>query len=140
MVVVQNEDGTPSWQTSAQPSRAALDDEDLSWEAFCNACPRLVKAAAAAQWTDERVDILAGFFGGILSHTWRGSRDPLQQQTLQVYMAEQRRLWHVALANDAGYNLSIINDRILDTTYHRVYAQDRARLDALARSTNAYVQ
>ncbi|KZP21509.1 hypothetical protein FIBSPDRAFT_953541 [Athelia psychrophila] len=140
MVVVKNDDGTPSWQTAAQPARNAVDDEDLPWEVICNACPLLVKAAETAQWTEERVDIMAGFFGGILSHRWRGSRDPLELRALQVYLAEQRRLWHVCLANGKGYNLSMFNEALLRDTYERVYRLDRIRQDALARSANSYVQ
>lgn len=140
MVVVRNDDNTTSWQTNAQPARGVLDDEDLPWEAVCNACPLLVKAAADAGWTDERIDILAGFFGGILTHRWRSSRDPLELKALQVYMAEQRRLWHIAILKKQGYNLSIFNEALLRDTYERVYRQNRNTLDARLHRPNPYVQ
>lgn len=140
MVVVRNDDGTTSWQAAAQPARGALEDEDLTWEAVCNACPLFIKAAVDAQWTDDRVDMLAGFFGGVLSHRWRGSRDPLELRALHVYMSEQRRLWHAAIAiQNGGYNLSIFNEALLRDTYERVYREDRRKQDAFARRVNTSV-
>lgn len=53
MVVVKNDNNSTSWQTIAQPARGVLDDEDLAWEAVCNACPLLVKSAADAGWTND---------------------------------------------------------------------------------------
>lgn len=140
MVVVSNDDGTTSWQTSAQPSRGVVDDEDLPWEVVCLACPLLVKAAANAGWTDERIDILAGFFGGIITHPWRGSRDHLERRSLHIYLAEQRRLWHNAIASkNGGYNISIFNDQLLRDTYERVYRRERNKMDEQARRQNPYV-
>lgn len=140
MVMTTNEDGTTAWQSAAQPARGVIDDEDLPWEVVCTACPLLVTAAASAGWTDERIDMLAGFFGGIVTHPWRGSRDPHERRALHVYLAEQRRLWHAAIASTTGgYNISMFNHQVLCNTYERVYRGERIRLDELARKPNPYV-
>lgn len=140
MVMVINDDGTNSWQTTAQPARGVLDDEDLPWEVVCTSCSLLVTAAANAGWTDDRIDILSGFFGGIVTHPWRGSRDLVERRALQVYMAEQRRLWHASIGSSiGGYNISMFNHQLLRDTYERVYRRERTKLDEIARKPNPYV-
>lgn len=139
MGIVKNKDGSVSWEVTAQPARTALNNEDLPWEVVCNTCPLLVKACANAGWTDKHLDILAGFFGGILTHCWRGLADPMELCLLHVYLTEQRRLWHSSLASGTRYNLSIFNDRLLKDTYERVYRQDHRVQDALARAAYTYV-
>ncbi|KAF8803480.1 hypothetical protein BYT27DRAFT_7020019, partial [Phlegmacium glaucopus] len=50
-----------------------------------------------ADWPQDHVTMLAKFWGNLQIHELRSSRDPLDQKTLIVYQAEQRRLWHLAI-------------------------------------------
>jgi len=72
------------------------------------------------------VAMLAKFWGNLQVHELRSSRDPLDQKTLLVYQAEQRRLWHLAITSPRGaYNLSRINEEIMKKTREKVYWDDR---------------
>ena len=74
--------------------------------------------------------MLAKFWGNLQMHEYRFSRDPLDQKTLLVYQAEQRRLWHLAIASPQGaYNLSRINEDIMRKTKEKVYWDERRQKD-----------
>lgn len=102
LVMIQNEDGSTSWQSVVQPAKGVVNDEDLTFEDFCNACPLFIKGLEDASWPEDRVDMLAGLWSSIQTHLWRRSRDPLERQALLVYAAEQRHLWHAAISALGG--------------------------------------
>ncbi|KAF8802318.1 hypothetical protein BYT27DRAFT_7215415 [Phlegmacium glaucopus] len=113
MVMLRLPDGVTSWvpAASARTASGVVDDKDLPWEDFCQAAPRMIVAMEEADWPQDRVTMLAKFWGNLQVHEFRSSRDPLDQKALIVYQAEQRRLWHLAISSPRGaYNLSRIND------------------------------
>ena len=86
----------------------------------------MIVAMEEADWPQERVAMLAKFWGNLQIHELRSSRDPLDQKTLIVYQAEQRRLWHLAISSPQGaYNLSRINEEIMRKTRDKVYWNER---------------
>lgn len=132
MVMLRQSNGTTSWVPAASARNAArvTDDKDILWEDFCQAAPRMIVAMEEADWPQDRVTILAKFWGNLQVHELRSSRDPLDQKTLIVYQAEQRRLWHLAISSPHGaYNLSRINEEIMRKTRERVYWDDRKLKD-----------
>lgn len=140
MTVTQKEDGSVSWEPTAQAPRGVVDDEDLPWEDFCTACPLFIKATEDALWSAERIDMISGLFYAVQTHPWRRSRDLLERRALLVYAGEQRRLWHAAIDSaSSGYNISIFNESILRATHDRIYREDRRTQDAAARYATMYV-
>ncbi|KAF8802838.1 hypothetical protein BYT27DRAFT_7111300 [Phlegmacium glaucopus] len=132
MVMLRRPDGSSSWVPSASTRDAAgvSDDKNISWEDFCQAAPRMIVAMEEADWPQDRVSMLAKFWGNLQVHELRSSRDPLDQKTLIVYQAEQRRLWHIAISSPRGaYNLSRINEEIIRKTREQVYWNDRRLKD-----------
>jgi hypothetical protein len=130
MAMVHRADGTTSWipAASARDARRVIDDKDISFEDFCQAARRMVTAMEEARWPEERVVMMAGLWGNLQMHEFRKSRDPLDQRTLLVYQAEQRRRWHVALTSpQGGYNLSRINEELMQKTRLRVHWDDNKR-------------
>ncbi|KAF8814939.1 hypothetical protein BYT27DRAFT_7238623 [Phlegmacium glaucopus] len=132
MVMLRRPDGSTSWVPSASTRDATgvLDDKDISWEDFCQAAPRMIVAMEEADWPQDRVSMLAKFWGNLQIHELRSSRDPIDQKPLIVYQAEQRRLWHLAISSPRGaYNLSRINEEVVRKTRERVYWEDRRLKD-----------
>lgn len=132
MVMLRQSNGTTSWvpAASARNTTRVTDDKDILWEDFCQAAPRMIVAMEEADWPQDRVTILAKFWGNLQVHELQSSRDPLDQKTLIVYQAEQRRLWHLAISSPHGaYNLSRINEEIMRKTRERVYWDDRKLKD-----------
>ncbi|KAF8800746.1 hypothetical protein BYT27DRAFT_7116798 [Phlegmacium glaucopus] len=130
--MLRRPDGSTSWVPAASTKTASgvIDDKDIPWEDFCQAAPRMIVAMEEADWPRDRVTMLAKFWGNLQVHELRSSRDPLDQKTLIVYQAEQRRLWHLAISSPRGaYNLSRINEELIRKTRDRVYWDDRKQKD-----------
>jgi hypothetical protein len=128
MVMLRLPNGSTSWVPAASNRTASgvIDDKNILWEDFCQAAPRMIVAMEEAAWPQERVAMMAKFWGNLQVHELRSSRDPLDQITLIVYQAEQRKLWHLAIASPQGaYNLSRINEEIMRKTREKVYWEDR---------------
>jgi hypothetical protein len=132
MMMVRLPNGSTSWVPAASTRVASgvIEDKNILWEDFCQACPRMIVAMEEADWPQDRVAMLAKFWGSLQVHELRSSRDPLDQKTLIVYQAEQRRLWHLAIASPQGaYNLSRINEEVMKKTKEAVYWDERRRKD-----------
>ena len=132
MIMVRLPNGSTSWvpAASARTASGVIDDKNILWEDFCQAAPRMIVAMEEADWPQERVGMMAKFWGNLQIHELRSSRDPLDQRTLIVYQAEQRRLWHLAIASPQGaYNVSRINEEIMRKTRETVYWDERRRND-----------
>jgi hypothetical protein len=132
LMILRLPNGSTSWAPAAstKTSSSVLDDKNILWEDFCQAVPRMIVAMEEADWPKERVVMLAEFWGKLMVHELRSSRDPLDQKTLIIYQAEQRRLWHLAISSPQGaYNLSKINEEIIRKTRDKVYQEDRRLKD-----------
>lgn len=132
MVLSSLPDGSTAWVSSASARNASsvVNDEDLSFEDFCQACPRFIAAIEEADWPPDRVRMLAVFWKNLQVHEYRSLRDPIAQKTLLAYQAEQRKRWHVVAKSAAGpYDLSAINTKVLERTRDKVYWQERAKRD-----------
>ena len=128
MIMVRLPNRSTSWvpAASSRTSSGVIEDRYILWEDFCQAAPRMIIAMEEADWPQERVAMLAKFWGNLQIHELRSSRDPLDQKTLIVYQAEQRRLWHLAISSPQGaYNLSRINEEIMRKTRDKVYWNER---------------
>ena len=132
MTMLRLPNGSTSWvpAAAAKTSSNVVEDKNILWEDFCQAAPRMIVAMEEADWPQERVAMLAKFWGNLQIHELRSSRDPLDQRTLIVYQAEQRRLWHLAIASPQGaYNLSRINEEVMRKTREKVYWDERRLKD-----------
>jgi hypothetical protein len=138
MMMLRLPNGSTSWAPAAstKTSSSVLEDKNILWEDFCQAAPRMIVAMEEADWTKERVAMLAEFWGKLMVHELRSSTDPLDQKTLIVYQAEQRRLWHLAISSPQGaYDLSRINEEIMRKTRDKVYYEDRRLRDYYHRDS-----
>ena len=127
MTMIRLPNGSSSWAPAASTKAAnPTEDRNILWEDFCQAAPRMIVAMEEADWPQERVAMLAKFWGNLQIHELRSTRDPLDQKTLIVYQAEQRRAWHLAISSPQGaYNLARINEEIMRKTREKVYWDER---------------
>jgi hypothetical protein len=83
-----------------------------------------------AAWPADRIKMMALFFRNLQAHEYRSMRDPLAQKALLLYQSEQRKRWHLAVKTAVGaYDLSRINNELLERTRTRVYFDDREKKD-----------
>ena len=132
MTMIRLPNGSSSWvpAASSRTSSIVTEDRNILWEDFCQAAPRMIVAMEEADWPQECVAMLAKFWGNLQIHELRSSRDPLDQRTLIVYQAEQRRLWHLSISSPQGaYNLARINEEIIRKTREKVYWDERRLKD-----------
>ncbi|KDQ49952.1 hypothetical protein JAAARDRAFT_142640 [Jaapia argillacea MUCL 33604] len=131
MVMTHQSDGNTGWTPAAAVrSGHVVDDKDMAWEDFCQAAPRMVIAMQQAGWPDDRIQMLAEFWGSLQIHELRASPDPLDQKTLLVYQADQRIQWHRAITAPQGaYDISRISNEVMNKTRDQVYRDDRRLKD-----------
>jgi hypothetical protein len=117
--------------SSTKESKGVVEDQDLDWEDFCIAAPRMIEAMGRANWPPERIQMMSNFWANLQEHPFRSSGAPFEQKALLLYQAEQRRLWHIAINTPhSGYNLSIINESLLRDAKERLFWKDRTRAEA----------
>ena len=76
----------------------------------------MIEAIGRANWPCEHIQMMADFWANLQEHPFHSSM-PFKQQSLLIYQAEQRRLWHITIIRlHSGYNLSIINKALLHNT------------------------
>ena len=122
--LVKRDDGSTSLVSalSSKESRSVVEDNKLSWDDFCIAAPHMISAISWSEWPPDQINMMTKFWMNINTHPYRLLRDPLDQNTLLLYQAEQRKLWHQAI-NSPGhrYDLLQINEELLHQTKDRLY-------------------
>ncbi|KAG1796690.1 uncharacterized protein HD556DRAFT_1234065 [Suillus plorans] len=116
MILSTLADGSTAWVSSAsmRSARAVVNDENLPFEEFCQACPRFLTAIEEAEWPQDRVRMMARFWMNIQVHQFHSLRDPIAQKSLLVYQSEQRKHWHIVVKSSVGpYDLSLVNEKVL---------------------------
>jgi hypothetical protein len=130
--LIKREDGSTSLvpTASSKETKTIVEDQDLTWDDFSIAAPRMIDALSLAEWPEDRIRMMVRFWANLTTHHFRSSRNQLDRDALLLYQAEQRRLWHQAINSPGhGYDLSEINEELLRQTKERLYWIDRARKD-----------
>ncbi|KAG1885230.1 hypothetical protein F4604DRAFT_1901142 [Suillus subluteus] len=120
MVPSIGEDGSTVWVSAATSKLAAgvIADRDLTPVDFAQAIPRIMAAIEEWDWTKQRVQMLAQFWGAIMLHRYWNSKDQLASHTILLYQKEQRCAWHSAILSSSGsWDLSIIDEPTLLRTF-----------------------
>ncbi|KAG6873492.1 hypothetical protein C0993_001405, partial [Termitomyces sp. T159_Od127] len=84
MVAVAGRDGKVDLvpAAAARESKNAVPDRLLTWDDFTVAVRRILFAMETAAWTEQRIKMLANFWGRLQAHPYRSSSDPLDTEAL----------------------------------------------------------
>ncbi|KAG1904843.1 uncharacterized protein F5891DRAFT_944792 [Suillus fuscotomentosus] len=129
-LIPSEQDGAMVWISAAasKPSKHVVPDRFLSPVDFAQAVPRIVAALEEHDWPNQRVLMLARFWGAIMTHRYWNSNNQIAQRALMIYQEEQRRAWHMAVAlGNGAWDLSIISDTMLACLFDRVLRESRHR-------------
>ena len=111
-------------------------DEDLCWEDFLEATPRIVVSMRDNDWADDRIQMFVDFWTAIHRHPWRHASDRFSQQALRAYQAQQRRKWHLAAGTSHSWSLAKINQDVLQETRDAIIADAHQRELAALNEVN----
>jgi hypothetical protein len=132
MVPTAGPDGSTTWITAsaARPASSVIPDHSLTPTDFAHAVPRAIASLKKRGWDDNRVRMLASFWGGLMFHRYWSSPSPLEQRALLTYQDEQRRAWHQAIPlTDGAWDISILDHGEISEILDRLYREDRQRRD-----------
>ncbi|KAG2130731.1 hypothetical protein DEU56DRAFT_740482 [Suillus clintonianus] len=133
MVPTAAVDGTTTWTaaSAARPAAGVIPDHLLAPLDFSRAVPRFIASLEDRGWTNQRIIMLANFFGALMLHRYWTSDDVHEQRALLAYQEEQRRAWHQAIPQPNGaWNISIIDEVEMSRVFDRIYHADRNRADS----------
>ena len=117
-VLKANSDGTHTLVNALAGKRGLktelLSDDQISWEQFFEAMPRIIDYMKQYNWPKDHVDMHYTFWLNLHSHPWRTSTDRFAKQALLTYQARYRWRWHLTIGTNAGFSLAKINQAALD--------------------------
>ncbi|KAF8123258.1 hypothetical protein EV363DRAFT_1404015 [Boletus edulis] len=96
---------------SVRASENALPDHELSFSDFLKAKNCFLEFAKKANWPSVNLDAVAKFFWFLETHPLL--QLPLGEKTILTYAARVRQDWHRVLKVERGYDISIINSRLM---------------------------
>ncbi|KAG1868724.1 hypothetical protein C8R48DRAFT_542078, partial [Suillus tomentosus] len=87
MVLSTLPDGLTAWVSAALPHNTffIINNEDISFEDFCQACLRFITAIEEADWPVDHVRMLAIFWKNLQVHKFHSIQDPIVQKDLLTY-------------------------------------------------------
>ncbi|KAJ7648791.1 hypothetical protein DFH06DRAFT_948891, partial [Mycena polygramma] len=100
--------------TAFRASKKVVRDEELTWTQLSIAKTGYMSAIGAAGWSTEHRAAISSFFYAIENHPSRMNHDDYADNILIIYQARARRFWHDMLAQGTGFNLAIINDKLVE--------------------------
>jgi len=72
MIMSTLADSSTAWVSAVSTcnAQAVINDEDLLFEEFCQACPRMLTAMEQVDWPEDRVRMMAKFWRNIQVHKY----------------------------------------------------------------------
>ena len=135
LVLTAGPDGQQTWVTAGairDPKSAVTKDENLSWEEFNQAAPRMIIAMKQHEWPEDRISMHVQFWTALQTHCWRHDLDELRQRTLLLYQSQQHHLWHLTVGGPNSWSIAELNnDLIVEAREELFNAQCSKALAAL---------
>ncbi|KAJ7923159.1 hypothetical protein B0H13DRAFT_2316690 [Mycena leptocephala] len=101
--------------SSFRASKRVVRDENLTWAQISIAKTAMLETMEETGWTAGHRTALATFFYALDSHPYRSRKNG--EKAVIIYMARVRRHWHDALKRGTAYNISTINEKLLDSIF-----------------------
>jgi hypothetical protein len=117
LIMLPTVDGMHKWipaGAAQDPKAQIVKDENLTWEQFNEAAPRMVTLMKENDWPDDRINMHISFWSALQNHRWRHDFDVHKQRALLLYQAQQRWRWHLAIGSSNSWSLAKINQELLD--------------------------
>jgi hypothetical protein len=117
MVMLTAADSLHSWVPAVvikDPKAApVVKDENLSWEEFNEAAPRMITMMRMHDWPTNQVDMHIQFWSALQVHRWHHSPDQLKQKALLLYQSQQRQHWHWTIGTAQSWSLEELNQDLI---------------------------
>ncbi|KAG1751050.1 hypothetical protein EDB19DRAFT_1903900 [Suillus lakei] len=116
MVPTTGEDGSTVWVNAGgtKPSAGVIADRNLSVVDFAQAVLHMIAALEEHDWTNQRVTMLARFWGAIMLHRYWNSTDSI---------AQPKGAWDISIIDEAALLRTF--DRVFRDMRHRELREDR---------------
>ncbi|KAF8833212.1 hypothetical protein BDN67DRAFT_1059011 [Paxillus ammoniavirescens] len=118
---------------SVKASRNVLPDHELTFPEFLSAKNCFLNHAKKANWPTTNLDALAKFFWFLEIHP--SVQLPLGEKIILTYASRVRLDWHRELKAGRGYDISVINGRLLDTITRDIEGHDNDRVKSKASNS-----
>ena len=85
LIMLPSANGIHSWIPASavkDPKAVVTKDENLSWEQFNKAAPRMITFMKTYDWPQDRTDMHVAFWTALQTHRWRHAADPLKQRSV----------------------------------------------------------
>ncbi|KAJ7110352.1 hypothetical protein C8R43DRAFT_904344 [Mycena crocata] len=99
--------------TAYKASEKVVPDEKLTWDQLSLAKTGFLVAIENAGWPPQHRTALQTFFYALEFHPSRLHHDEHVDNVLVLYQAKARRNWHDMMARKQGFNLALINEKLL---------------------------
>ena len=119
--------------STARASKNVIQDKDLTWRTFSLAKTNYVRHITKANWPHLHVQSIVDLFFELENHPWRIRLNG--ERVLLLYLDHVRKEWHTRLALGDGFNIAIINSRLLDEVNDEVW--NTSQSDGLMRSVSS---
>lgn len=119
--------------STARASKNVIQDKDLTWRTFSLAKTNYVRHITKANWPHLHVQSIVDLFFELENHPWRIRLNG--ERVLLLYLDRVRKEWHTRLALGDGFNIAIINSRLLDEVNDEVW--NTSQSDGLMRSVSS---
>ena len=110
---------------AAKPSRNVVLDRDLTWSQFGVAKNNYLRQISKLKWPPKHIEALTTFFFNLEIHEYRNKIKG--DEALLSYACRSRREWHTKLKLNVGFNIGIINERLLRKAYDEIWDDRRER-------------
>ncbi|KIJ09688.1 hypothetical protein PAXINDRAFT_87115 [Paxillus involutus ATCC 200175] len=119
---------------SVRASCNALPDHELSFSKFLKAKNCFLEHTKKANWPASNLDALAKFFWFLETHP--SLQLPLGEKIILTYTSRVRHDWHRELKAGRGYDISIINNHLLNMVTQDIEGHDNDRIKSKASNPN----
>jgi ribosomal protein S15P/S13E len=130
LVMMPAANGQQTWVHAGairDPKSVITKDENLSWEEFNEAAPRMITAMKLNDWPEDRVLMHVQFWTALQNHRWRHSFDELQRRALLLYQSQQRRLWHLTAGTLQGWSIAELNHELILEAREEIFNLQRTK-------------
>jgi hypothetical protein len=136
MILLPSSDGLQTWVNAdeTRDSKAVVTkDENLTWEDFNEAAPRMILAMKQQDWPEDRINMHISFWTALQNHCWRHAFDTLKQRALLLYQSQQRRMWHLTAGGPHGWTIAELSQDLIQEAREEIFNTDRDQALAALR-------